>query len=135
MNIGMVVYPEYEVNITHSLFHSTEDFEKCVHCMYVRVHIGDMMIYKHNDIVVYLYRYYVSTKHEQSMVQAMEEGDDAAVKRLLSRAAEAFKAELEKQGSSSNMHIHVISRKKINSPHIYMCVWDGALTVISHFLD
>ena len=30
MNVGMIVYPEYEVNVTHSLFHSTEDFEKCV---------------------------------------------------------------------------------------------------------
>ena len=35
VNVGMVVYPEYEVNITHSLFHSTEDFERYGMYMYV----------------------------------------------------------------------------------------------------
>ena len=34
------------------------------------------------------------------MVQAMEEGDDALVRRMLTGAVEAFKAELRKQGSS-----------------------------------
>ena len=33
------------------------------------------------------------------MVQAVEEGDDAAVRRLLTGAVETFKAELRKQGS------------------------------------
>ena len=47
------------------------------------------------------YSYYVSTKHEQSMVQAIEEGDDTAVRRLLSGAVEAFKTELRRQGNSA----------------------------------
>jgi hypothetical protein len=35
------------------------------------------------------------------MVQAMEEGDDAQVRRLLTGAVEAFKAELRQQGSTT----------------------------------
>lgn len=35
------------------------------------------------------------------MVQAMEEGDDALVRRMLTGAVEAFKAELRKQGSTT----------------------------------
>ena len=62
-------------------------------------------------------RYYVSTKHEQSMVQAMEEGDDAVVRRLLNGAVEAFKAELRKQGST----VHCIY------------VWSGGPKV-SHYI-
>ena len=41
----------------------------------------------------------MSTKHEQSMAQTMEEEDDAAVRRLLNRAVEAFKPELRNPGS------------------------------------
>lgn len=36
------------------------------------------------------------------MIQAMEEGDNTAVKRLLSGAVEAFNAELKKQGNSTD---------------------------------
>ena len=57
----------------------------------------------------------MSTKHEQSMVQAMEEGDDAAVKRLLSGAVEAFKVELRNQGSNSSICIVLVEQN--NSPH------------------
>jgi hypothetical protein len=49
VNVGMIVYPEYEVNVTHSLFHCTEDFEKCVQyyvCVhaYRREHISVVML-------------------------------------------------------------------------------------------
>ena len=49
-------------------------------------------------------RYYVSTKYEQSMAQAMKEEDDRAVRRLLKGAVEAFKAELRNQGSTMYLH-------------------------------
>ena len=46
-----------------------------------------------------LHSYYATTKHEQLMIQAMEESDDATVKRLLSGSVKAFKRELEAQGT------------------------------------
>ena len=42
------------------------------------------------------YRYYLATKFEQSVVQAIEGGDDDSVRRLLSTAVSTFKSE---QGS------------------------------------
>ena len=77
-------------------------------CVYVHVYeweqnqCGDISV--HVQCMLYhtcTYRYYISTKHEQSMVQAMEEGDDALVKRLLTHSVEAFKAELIRQGSTT----------------------------------
>ena len=61
----------------------------------------------------------MSTKHEQSMAQAMEEEDDAAVRRLLNGAVEAFKPELRNPGSMMAC--------------IY--VWSGALKSLTPLLN
>ena len=68
------------------------------YCVYVGIRPFVHVIIVIVCVLLCICRYYVSTKHEQSMIQAMEEGDDAAVRRQVSGAVEAFKVELRNQG-------------------------------------